>query len=238
MRKKVLAGMISLALMVTMAMPAFATGITTSLHQQELVNLAYMDLETADPALESKILEARSEIVLNTSWVADGIRGYVVDENNNILREVPQFHDVFPSDWDIPAFPAEKSSSEMAVTPQADSGYWDPRQYTVKLKNPSASQNTAPFTHFSTHALEGTPAEYEITEVMTNGWCTNRELDDPTYNIGYSNYNTGASLGLSTRMSESESFAIEPPFGIELAVRASTYSTPEDWLLTVACYRV
>lgn len=69
MKKRILAGMLSFALMFTMATPGFAAEITTSLYQKELKDLAYMDIETADPALESKILEARNEIVLNTSWV-------------------------------------------------------------------------------------------------------------------------------------------------------------------------
>lgn len=238
MKKKFFAGFLSLTLMFTMVMPTFAAGITTSLHQKELEDLAYMDLEMAAPALESKILEARNEIALNSSWVADGIRGYIVDENNNILREVPQFHDVFPSDWDIPVLPVKETNHEMMATPRADSGHWDPREYIVELKAPPANRNTAPFTRVATHGLVGTSAEYEITKIMTGGTCLNRELRNPTYNIGYSNYDTGESLGLSTRMSESESFTIEPPLDIEVAIRASTYSTPTEWQIMVGCYRV
>lgn len=238
MKKRILAGMLSFALMFTMATPGFAAEITTSLYQKELKDLAYMDIETADPALESKILEARNEIVLNTSWVADGIRGYIVDKNNNILREVPKFHDIFPSDWDIPAFPVEKTTQETIVTSQGNTRNWDPFEYYVELKAPPANRNTEPFTHFTTYGFPGTPYEYTITKALTSGICTNRELRNQTYNIGYSNYNTGASLGLSTRMSESESFGIDTPFNTEVAVRASTYTTPTEWMLIVDLYRV
>jgi len=236
--KKILESLLLFALIVTMTTSVFAEEATSSLHQEELEHFAYMNLETADKALESKILEARSEIILNTSWVVNGVRGYIVDDDNNIVREIPQFYEIFPSDWDVPVFPAEEASQETYATPQSDSGYWDPLQCSVSLKNPSATKNTKPFTHFPTHFVVGTFYEYSITKVSTGGSCTNRELRNPTYNVGYSNYNTGASLGYSTEMSESESFVIEPTLDIEVAIRASTYSTPAEWMMFVGRYRI
>lgn len=236
--KKCLVVLFSLALVVTLMTPALATENDPSLYQEELEYYAYMNLKTADETLEAKVLEARSEIIMNTSWVVDGVNGYVVDENDNIVRKIPEFHDIFPSDWDIPAFHIEKANLGPEVSLRAEDGYWSPTDYPLSLENPSDTQNTRSFTHFTTHGFIGTSSEYSIIKVRTRGFCCNRELDKPTYNVGYTNYYTGESLGLSVRMSESESFAIEPPLDIEVAIRASTYSTPADWILTVDCYRI
>jgi len=63
---------------------------------------AYMDLETADESLKAKILEARNKIILSESWAADGIYAYVSDPDGNIVNVLPQFSELFPSDWDVP----------------------------------------------------------------------------------------------------------------------------------------
>lgn len=236
--KRVLAGVFSLALMFTMEASAFAAEIASSARQKELEYYAYMNLESVDEEMEYLVLNARNEIIMETSWVADGVKGYVVDENDKIVREVPHFYEVFPADWQMPVFPTEKTNLGHDVVIQAENGYWDAKDYNVSLKNPSTTQNTSPFAHFGTHKFVGTSAEYYIEKVSTSGFCCDRELNNPTYNVGYSNYDTGASLGLSTRMGESESFTIEPPADIEVAIRASTFSTPADWILTVGYYRV
>lgn len=70
---------------------------------------AYMDIHSADPELIPVILEARNRIIFTHSWTADEIDGSILDEEGNVIETVPLFHDVFPTDWEVPCFP---SSSE------------------------------------------------------------------------------------------------------------------------------
>ncbi len=63
---------------------------------------AYLDLESASPALKEKILQARRQIIFSTDWVADGYSMWVEDiRTGEIIREIPKFSEVFPG-WDIP----------------------------------------------------------------------------------------------------------------------------------------
>lgn len=63
---------------------------------------AYMNCDTAPDELISTILEARSRIISQTSWVTDDLNGWVEDCNGNIIEIVPKFHEIFPQDWEIP----------------------------------------------------------------------------------------------------------------------------------------
>lgn len=63
---------------------------------------AYMILEEAPEELEPIILEARNRIIHNSSWVADDLQGWVVDPEGTVVEIVPQFHEIFPADWEIP----------------------------------------------------------------------------------------------------------------------------------------
>lgn len=85
--------------MMAASAPAFAVET-----QEAVANLAYMDMEHASAEQQEKILKAREEIIFSQSWVADGVQGFVYDENGNVVEEVPQFSSLFPSDWEIPVF--------------------------------------------------------------------------------------------------------------------------------------
>ena len=100
--KRVLAGVFSLALMFTMETSAFAAEIASSARQKELEYYAYMNLESVDEEMEYLVLNARNEIIMETSWVADGVKGYVENEEDGTVRELPQFSEMFPSDWEMP----------------------------------------------------------------------------------------------------------------------------------------
>lgn len=63
---------------------------------------AYMDISAAPDELVPVILEARSRIISQTSWVADELEGWVEDCDGNIIEIVPKFHEIFPQDWEIP----------------------------------------------------------------------------------------------------------------------------------------
>lgn len=70
--------------------------------ENDIQYYAYLDLNDADESLRNLILEARKNIIMRQSWVSDGSRGYVYDERGNVIEEVPQFHDLFPADWEEP----------------------------------------------------------------------------------------------------------------------------------------
>ena len=54
-------------------------------------------------SLEPVILEARRRVMNRfDGWAADGIEAYVTDLEGNIIERVPEFHELFPSDWEQP----------------------------------------------------------------------------------------------------------------------------------------
>lgn len=79
---------------------------------KEASTYAYMSLDTATAELEEKILEARSEIIYHQSWTVDGQARLV--HADGTIEELPEFYDLFPSDWDIPC-------DEVSATPLIDS---------------------------------------------------------------------------------------------------------------------
>jgi len=103
--KKMIATILTVAIVLCLSssFPATATeGDGDSPVSDETVSYAYLDLDGASDELAEKILEARTNIIYSRDWVADGCFGYVIGENGEVVRELPQFHDVFPEDWDIP----------------------------------------------------------------------------------------------------------------------------------------
>ena len=72
-----------------------------------------MDIHSADPELIPVILEARDRIIFTHSWTDDEIDGRILDEDGNVIETVPYFHDIFPSDWEVPCFPS--SSDEHLI---------------------------------------------------------------------------------------------------------------------------
>lgn len=104
MKKRIPVLILSLALGLSLCVVASATNIEAAYDEQlqELNDIAYLDVDTASPEMQEKILEARKEIIYNTEWVADGHIGYIQNmETGEIIREVPEFSEVFPG-WDIP----------------------------------------------------------------------------------------------------------------------------------------
>ena len=64
---------------------------------------AYLDLDQAQEELKPVILEARRRIIFDSSWVSDEINGRILDEDGNVIEEVPHFSEVFPEDWELPS---------------------------------------------------------------------------------------------------------------------------------------
>lgn len=63
---------------------------------------AYLNYDEAEEELKPVILTARLQIIYQHSWVADGIKGRVFNKDGTLEYEVPEFHDLFPADWDEP----------------------------------------------------------------------------------------------------------------------------------------
>lgn len=67
---------------------------------EEAKKIAYQDLSAASKEMQARILAARKLIVSSTSWAADGVTAYTVDENGKKTR-LPHFSDLFPG-WEMP----------------------------------------------------------------------------------------------------------------------------------------
>jgi len=70
---------------------------------EEIKYYAYMDISAAEEEIIPIILQARNIIIYSHSWVADGIHGYTTAVDGS-KTPLPQFHDLFPEDWEEPCF--------------------------------------------------------------------------------------------------------------------------------------
>lgn len=236
--KKTIAMVLSVVMIVGMIVPVTAVDE----NRIELA-IAYERIEesTAE-SRKTEILAAREAIIYSKSWVADGIYGAILDQNGNVKEVLPQFSEVFPEDWDVPV---EKNSYSVLVTPDLEpvstssAPEFDINLFfnkSVRLSKPS-DQNTPPFCTISTTAFQGTSSEYIVETVYTSGIH-----DNPTttayYNLGYSNVETGASLGYAVNLENGEMFTIDPPENIELGIRASSSTDTGNWLMRVEGKRI
>ena len=194
-----------------------------------------MNLDSASASIKPLILSARYEIIFNTDWVADGIIGHELDENGNIVKTLPNFSEVFPSDWSVPVF--QETLDVPVLSPFAQSGY----QYidtlfqdSVLLKAPPMYADTPAFYTFNTKAMLATGDSYRYTKVTTQGI---QFVSDATFNVGYTNAATGASLGYDTNMPSGHILEISIPSTVsKVSVRASTYDGNEYWTMIVRGY--
>jgi hypothetical protein len=109
--KKIMA--IGIAMLFMLASASAMAIPETQLEEDEIhdaVYYAYMDFESSPYDLQESILEARSEIIYSSDgWVADGHQGAIIDADGNIVRTLPQFHELFPEDWDLPVLSVENA---------------------------------------------------------------------------------------------------------------------------------
>lgn len=196
----------------------------------EASNYAYMDLNKArSSAQKEEILQARNTIIYSQGWVADDLEGYVSDQNGNIVEEVLPFHELFPADWEIPKVETN-SNKESAIAPLA----WELwlSQKEVYLKVPKAGTNAEPFYEMETSGFKGTPAEYYVSRIMTNGTFV-ENMAAGYYNLGYANAKTGESYGWKANILSGYSYTQSVKRDVCVAIRASTYSHIGSWAMTV-----
>lgn len=176
--------------------------------------LAYMSLEEATPAMRSLILQARNEIIFSKGWSTEGFAVEVVNADGT-SEVLPKFSELFPG-WDIPVVQATNVDigQEITSTNEIISQF-----FTVYLRNPT-NQDTSPFTHFY----------HDGSYIQTMVYS----LDPETCNIGYSNYQTGASYGYAAGVNEGQIVRIETAFSGVVGVRASTSNSEGEGTFIVS----
>lgn len=246
--RKVFTGFLTLIMCMVMCVPAFATEVVTGDESESLEyhkGFAYLDLDEATPEVKEKILKARKELIYNTDWVADGYTGYIQDvETGEIIKRLPQFSEVFPG-WDNPvekitfvdeAHTHEITESESANLSPLGIGY-GPDDWVrivnsnVYLEAASATENAEYFVKITVDPFDiGTYIRAYATALSSSETC----------NIGISDYDSGQSLALGTRLTLNQAITLfvgtRRPV---VAVRASTYSKPGSAKIAVdGAYRV
>lgn len=73
--------------------------------EDDIQYFAFLNIDKADKTLKPLILMARRELIFRSSWVADGTHGRIYNADGTLREELPQFHDLFPEDWEIPVQP-------------------------------------------------------------------------------------------------------------------------------------
>lgn len=99
-RQKIFAFLLSLALLLSIP-SGFAFGADVDEEELPAEAYAYMDLETASPEIQERILKAREAIIFSQSWAADGCLGFLVDLETGEMTQLPSFSELFPG-WDLP----------------------------------------------------------------------------------------------------------------------------------------
>lgn len=222
---------IALACMMLSGTMASALAADPSQGVQEENDIAYLNLDEASPDMQEEILEAREQIIYNTSWVADGYSGAVIDAyTGEVIEELPHFSEVFPN-WDMPV--GEITEDEVETMPQIGVGLDDFLVYysgRVYLEEASPNQNAEAFCTFANDP-------FEIGTAIATGAVSLSSSE--TYNVGISNASTGESLLVQTRLTENEFAVLYGVYNEILSCRASTYSDP-GWATMVVCggYRI
>ena len=230
--KKAISIILSVSILMAMYMPTYAApsnfNASKFVPTQEQINtLAYMDLECANAEMKEEIIKARMELIYSQDWVVDGINGYVLDEKGSVVEEVPHFSELFPSDWSVPNIVNVSASSDM-VAPAQPQGAGVHVYYNdwLTLSVPSASVNSPSFGWVSTSG-----PGYRLISLTTGGEIS--FAGNPTFNVGYTNTDTGTSLGWKANIPNRYSFTISNlPEETNISVRASTYDTPGEWWVT------
>lgn len=193
--------------------------LAISTNEDNISEIAGMSLDSADPEMREKILEARKEIIFNKSWAADGVDAYVIDCDGT-YEKIPAFSEVFPG-WEIPKMENNSGAEddyEMIAdedSPEIMPLSEDSASFRVYLKNPSTEANTTPFAH-TLH--EGSYVTAKVSTLYSSEHC----------NLGFSDYSTGDSLAYKERLYPGQSIVMNTLGwdSFECGVRASTHSTP------------
>ena len=142
---------------------------------------AYMDIDSATPVMQEKILDARNTIIYSQSWTnlaeCDGVTVKAIDIKTNTTYDLPDFYDLFPADWDVPCadcMPIEAESCEVSAA--VEYAYMDIDSATPVMKEKIlAARNAAIFNQSWTYLAENDGVTAGGIDFNTN---TMQELPD------------------------------------------------------------
>lgn len=195
---------------------------------------AYLDYETASAEEKVVIIQAREYIIWQSSWSADGVTAFLTSPDGTVTY-LPYFHDIFPDDWDIPEMPTDDKlpadNEEASLPPPQRSDGVYPYYDGLTYFSIPGNVNSNPFcNNIYTSGYMGYDM-YEIDQITT--FAVFAPGYSYTYNCGYTNYNTNASIAWSTYIPQQTTFSISPASNIRVAVRGSSYDMPGSWYVTV-----
>lgn len=201
-------------------LPASAVGIATEGPiSADVVNLAYMDLNSTNVDAHASILQARRVIIENSTWVTDELNGWIEDEEGNIVEVVPHFHEIFPEEWEIPIYPTSTSSTKTIT----------PRSWQESFSNSvTLSSSYQEFHTVDTGEFAGLIVDKISTVGRNYGY---------TYSIQYYNTTSNRACGSATDLSSGKSFNIDAPADATVSIRAKSSRTL-GWWMTVATDRI
>ena len=134
------------------------------------------------------------------------------------------------NNWEVPYLDPTGANGSTEISIKSKSGYDIAFDEEVYLDYPSSGALSDAFVTYATHGFPGTSAEYCIRSFSTSGFMSGAE----DYNLGYSNDDTGKTLVWKTRLSPGRSLDLEnAPEDTNIAIRASTYTSPGYWWMTV-----
>lgn len=220
-RTRLTSFIMSLALLLSLATPAFATEEKTDNSLQVLETIAYMDINTAPLEMQGEILSARNIIAYTKEWVADGSIGWVEDTTSGeIIRYLPCYSEVFPG-WDLPV--NFTSTQTQYVYPSDIYG-----QGSNRVREWTFIESLSTYLEQPT---DGTNADPFLIVVNRNSYLYLRAYAESltsskTCNIGFMDMSSGESLGYAMNLTLKEAFSCDS-FGHQyIGIRASTHSTP------------
>lgn len=239
MKRRGLCLFLAILLFTIICVPASASNIS----QTEENAIAYLNYESADINMKQKILTARNKIIFSETWTADGINGRIVNPDGS-YTEVPEFHEIFPNDWNIPTLDINAFQENIELYNYNPAIVYKQNEFVGKLFEnevyldlPPSDDDTEPFFTFdSTYTAYAGQLAYDVTYdwVNTKGVYQNPSMD-AYYNVGYSNTDTGESYGYAVNLQNSHGFEISPPEDVTIGVRASTYEAGKHiWVMTVS----
>lgn len=226
--KRAVTILLACVLSFSVSLSAVAAELETPEVSDDVNAYAYMSLEAADEITREQILAARSEIIMNTSWVDDSVNGWIRDESGAIVDTVPHFSDLFPADWEVPVLP---STPTIQIEPfSLEFGF----NGNVWLSRPPQSGTPNPFYTLNTVGFPGTAYEYYVESISTVGYYGS----GATYNIGYINNDTGRVVGNQKGLDNGKSFEISAPIDASVSVYASTEDSVGNWTMIVTYEKV
>lgn len=155
--------------------PASAQDTATQEALTKAEQYAYLDLDSASPSMQQKILDARNTIIFSKDWVADGYEADVEDvTTGEVLETLPSFSELFPG-WDLPVDESIASTSNDSsltlssseVTPFSNSDWLRLGSTRHYLPAASNSHDASPFSTFTVDSYIPTPLPESLSDIRT-----------------------------------------------------------------------